>query len=107
MCRDPDKDRSFEESFRPVGDILPEVIRSLRLEERLTVSQVERTWAALVGPGVAQHARPTRLTRAALMVQVLQPSVRYALEGRRNELLRILQTRFGADRIRSIRFVTS
>ncbi len=104
---DPEEDRGFEEAFRSVGEVLPEVLKKLRLEDRLTLHQIEQTWSSLVGPVVARQAHPARLVRSALVIQVLQPSVRYFLESRKTALLQHLQARFGAERIGAIRFVVS
>ncbi|HUF63992.1 MAG TPA: DUF721 domain-containing protein [Verrucomicrobiales bacterium] len=104
---DLEEDRGFEDAFQSVGEVLPEVLKKLRLEDRLTLHQIEQTWSNLVGPSVARQARPARLVRSALVIQVLQPSVRYFLETRRTALLQHFQARFGAERIGAIRFVVS
>jgi len=87
----------------PVGDVVSTVMRRLGLGEDLWVRALEQEWVELVGSAVARHARPGRYRSGRLVVFVdsaawLNELSRYG----RREMLRGLQDRFGAERIKSI-----
>jgi len=91
--------------MRAVGETLEKVMRRLGLEERLTESQILGAWKEIVGDWFALHTCPDRIRDGVLHVRVVQSSVLYELD--RNCKARIIQklkARFGASRVRDIRF---
>lgn len=96
----PPTDRS-----KPVSELLAGVLRSLGLQEHLDQSQVQAAWQQIVGDFIATHSRPSKLRAGILYIQVLQPTVRYELERVwKTEILKKLKERFGARKIREVRF---
>jgi predicted nucleic acid-binding Zn ribbon protein len=88
-----------------VGDTLEKVMRQLGLQERLTEGQILSAWKDIVGDWFALHTCPDRIRDGLLYVRVVQSSVFYELD--RNCKARIIQklkARFGASRVRDIRF---
>jgi len=61
-------------------------------------------WSGIVGDFVAEHARPIRIERRVLYVQVLQPAIHYTLERGKADILAKMQARFGEKAIRQVRF---
>lgn len=58
---------------RPLSDGLDRVLRSLRSGDARGTSTVFGRWEELVGPDVAAHARPVRLSDGRLTVEVDDP----------------------------------
>jgi len=88
-----------------VGDALEKVMRQLGLQERLTESQIQTAWKEIVGEWFALHTCPDRIRDGVLFVHVLQSSVQYELDRNwKPKILKKLKARFGAARIRELRF---
>ena len=86
------------------GDALQKVLAKLGLEERIGQEAVLAAWQEVVGEFIATHATPSRLHNGTLVVQVLQPAMRYELDRVwKPRILEKLQSRFGKKRIRAIR----
>ena len=87
-----------------LGDAVEEFLKSLGLDQQAALGQIEDQWAEAVGPLLAKHTRPGRLTNGDLVVLVdnsawLSEIRPYA----GTDLLGKLQGRFGKDRIRRLR----
>lgn len=90
---------------RPAGEILPALLKELRLDARQADVEVLKVWNALIDPAVTAHAQPANLHQGTLFVNVdnsvwLSEIVRY----RRAEILERLQTSFGKSLIKKISF---
>lgn len=79
-------------------------MKGLGLNDRFNEEMVFDAWNEMVDGFVAANARPVSLERRVLSIQVLHSTVHYELERMRGELLRRMQERFGAEKIRDIRF---
>jgi len=98
--RPPRPDRA-----RSVGDALADVMKKLGLGERLNEAQVLGAWREVVGDFLAQHSSPNRIVNGVLFVNVIQSAVHYELDRNlKPEILKKLRQRFGAKRIRDIKF---
>jgi predicted nucleic acid-binding Zn ribbon protein len=88
-----------------VGDTLEGVMRKLGLAERLTEAQVLKAWKEIVGEWFAMHTCPERIRDGTLFVRVIQPSIHYELDRNwRPKIIQKLKARFGASRVRDIKF---
>jgi predicted nucleic acid-binding Zn ribbon protein len=77
----------------------------LGLAERLTESQVLGAWKEIVGDWFALHTCPERIRDGTLLVRVVQSSVLYELDRNcKRDILGKLKRRFGAKRIRDVKF---
>lgn len=90
---------------RSIGDVLPQVLSSMRLEQKLAESQIQSVWSRVIDPTIAAHARPVGLARGTLFVTVdsntwLSEIVRY----RRHEILERLQLAAGKATVQRISF---
>ena len=88
---------------RPVGAVIPDVIRNLGIEDPGWLRALETDWVALVGGQVAKHARPGRYQDGVLVVFVdsavwLNELKRYSS----GDLLARLRGRFGEEKIRKL-----
>ena len=90
---------------RTVGDLLPALMKDLRLDARQAEAELVKVWNALIDPTVTAHAQPANLHKGTLFVNVdssvwLAEIVRY----RRKEILERLQTSFGKSVVQKISF---
>ncbi|MFN7138576.1 MAG: DUF721 domain-containing protein [Limisphaerales bacterium] len=90
---------------KSIKDLMPQIMKDLRLEKRQSESEIVKVWSNLIDPTIAAHARPTGLHNGTLFVSVdsnvwLDEIVRY----RRKEILQRLQHSFGRELIKKISF---
>ena len=86
-----------------ISDIIPGIMKKLGLEQEQWTTVLDREWTDLVGPTVAAHTRPGRYQNKQLVVFV--DSATWLNELKRYnqaEMLKKLQARFGADKIRRL-----
>jgi len=88
-----------------VGQSLEKVMRQLGLHERLTEAQILSAWKEIVGEWFALHTCPERIREGVLYVRVIQSSVHCELDRNwKPTIIQKLKARFGASRVRDIRF---
>lgn len=90
---------------RSAGEVMPQVLKELRIDRRQAEAEVVRVWNNLIDPNIVAHAQPTGIRNGTLFVTVdssawLSEIVRY----RRKEILIRLQYAFGRDFIQRISF---
>lgn len=90
---------------RRAGDVLPALLKELRIEARQADVEIVKVWNALIDPAVTAHAQPHNLHKGTLFVNVdssvwLSEIVRY----RRKEILDRLQNSFGKSVVQKISF---
>ena len=90
---------------RGVGEVVPQVLSGLRLEQRRAEAEIVRVWNNLLDPNIVAHAQPAGIRNGTLFVNVdnsvwLSEIVRY----RRKEILDRLQHSFGRNVITRISF---
>ncbi len=98
-------ERAWRSRERSLGELLPKVWESLRLDQKLAESQLLMVWKQAIDPTVAAHAQPVGLVKGTLFVAVdssawLSEIVRY----RRKEILDRLQTVVGRELVQRISF---
>jgi predicted nucleic acid-binding Zn ribbon protein len=87
------------------SDMLPALMKELRLDMRQAEAEVVKVWNALIDPVVTAHAQPANLHKGTLFVNVdssvwLTEIVRY----RRKEIIERLQHSFGKSVIQKVSF---
>ena len=90
---------------RRAGELLPALLKDLRLDARQAEAEIVKVWNSLIDPVVTAHAQPANLHKGTLFVTVdssvwLAEIVRY----RRKEILDRLQHSFGASVVQKISF---
>ena len=90
---------------KPVGDIVPGLMKSLGLSDRYDEEEIGRAWAQIVGHPLCLQTLPTKLRHGTLHIHMIQPTIHFVLEAMREEILSQLQGRFGKRRIRNLKFV--
>lgn len=89
---------------RNVDEIVTQVLKSWKLDERLREDDLAAAWQELVGDFIAQYTAPHSLNRGILVVRVLQPALHHSLMMEKPKLLKRLQARFGVKELKDIRF---
>jgi predicted nucleic acid-binding Zn ribbon protein len=89
---------------RPVGAVLPDVLKTLGLEERHWMAVLQTEWAECVGADVARHTRPGRLQGKTLVVFVdssawLSELARFG----RDAMLARVRDRVGRGKVNALR----
>ena len=90
---------------RRVGELLPALLKDLRLDARQADAEIVKVWNSLIDPAVTAHAQPANLHKGTLFVNVdssvwLSEIVRY----RRKEILDRLQNSYGKSVVQKISF---
>ena len=98
-------DKARATPARRPGDILPGLMKELRLDARQAEAELVKVWNDLIDPVVTAHAQPANLHKGTLFVNVdssvwLNEIVRY----RRREILDRLHHSFGKSVIQKISF---
>ena len=87
-----------------IQDVLPGTMKNIGLESRFWEESLIEEWKDLVGPQLVRYTRPGRFDRKILHVFVTNSAWLSELSRfGKHELLKKLQKRFGADKIRDIR----
>jgi len=58
------------ETFEPVGQVLDQVLRSLRLESKFAAAEATDRWAGAVGPEILARTRCVGVRDGELLVEV-------------------------------------
>src|SRR5262249_15305002 len=90
---------------KSANDMMPAVLKELRIDKRRTEAEVVKVWNSLLDPIIVAHAQPTGLHKGTLFVSVdtnvwLGEFVGY----RGREILDRLQHSFGREFIARISF---
>jgi predicted nucleic acid-binding Zn ribbon protein len=93
-------------SLEPVGDVLDELLRRLRLEERFAAAEATDRWVEAVGPDVAKRTRCEGVRDGELLVSVRGATWMGDLAVRKHEILsRINQELAEGVKLSSIRLI--
>ena len=80
-------------------------MKKMGINDRLTEGQIIGAWQEIVGEWFAKHTCPNRLKDGVLFVQVIQSTVLYELDRVwKPQILAKLKARFGARKIRDVKF---
>lgn len=92
-------------SAQVVGDVVPDLMKSLGLSDRYAEEEIGRVWTQIVGHPLCLQTVPIQLKHRTLKVRMIQPTIHYVLETMRDELLEKLQAQLGKERIQRLQFV--
>ena len=94
------------EGFEPVGTVLDQVLRSLRLETRFAAAEATDHWASAVEPAALKRTRCVGVRDGELLVEVQGATWMGHLAVLRQGILdRMNQTLAPEKRLRAIRFI--
>ena len=85
------------------SDAMAGILQKLQFAEE--ISRVVSAWREIVGDFLADNSQPVSLKDGVLLVQVMQPTLRYELDrSLKPQVLKRLQEAFGARLLKEIRF---
>ena len=93
--------------FAKVGELLPAVLKSVGLEQKFREQEVLALWPEIVGEHIAARTRAVRVEKGVMFVHVDHGAWMQELHFKEKELLRRLQEKAPAARLKRIRFGTS
>jgi predicted nucleic acid-binding Zn ribbon protein len=96
-----------QKRFARVGDILPTVLNSIGLGQRLRDQEILKIWAGVVGEEIAARTQPLRVERGVLYVRVDQSAWLQELHFMEKEILKKLKEKAPDIELVRIRFGTS
>ena len=88
-----------------LGDVLKAALARLPAGSELSNYPIWAEWATVVGPTIANHARPRRLRRGVLVIDVDGPDWMHELHFMKTQLRDRLNARLGRPVIRDLFFV--
>jgi predicted nucleic acid-binding Zn ribbon protein len=87
-----------------LGNVLEGVLKASNMKTDLSLHKLWRQWAELVGPTIADNARPAAIKGKLLLVNVSSAPWMQQLQFLKNELIEKLNTALGKNAVRDIRF---
>ena len=92
--------------FARVGDILPAVLKSIGLDQKLKEREILACWAEVVGEEIAARTRAVKIDHAILFVHVDHSAWMQELHFMEKEIIERLKKKKPNIKIRKIRFGT-
>ena len=97
--------REWSPRFRSVGNVLPGVLRGLKLDRVMATQPVVTQWPEIAGAKIAEHTRAVAVESKTLVVMVDGQAWITQLRYLKPELLKKIAARMGKDVITDIRLV--
>lgn len=94
----------FKREVKPINDLLLRNLRVHGLETPLLQRRLIASWPAVAGASVARYTTEVSIRNQTLYVRLRVPALRADLSMRRQELVRLLNERVGAQIITDVRF---
>ena len=90
--------------FTRVGDLLPVLLKSLGLEQRLKEREILSVWPTVVGDEIAARTEAVKIERGVLNVYVTHSAWLQELHFVEREIIQKLNERVPSAKLRRIRF---
>ncbi|MBF0584024.1 MAG: DUF721 domain-containing protein [Magnetococcales bacterium] len=98
-------DNKYQDSgYTPVATVIQHIAGRLLDQPRSKAHKLRWEWCQVVGPQVAQHSEPARLSNGVLTVRVDSPVWNSQLHHLKGELLEKMQCRLPSGTVRELRF---
>lgn len=94
----------FRRDVQSIKDLLMRNLRMQGLETPLLQKRLVDSWPEVVGPAIARYTTDVTLYNQTLYVRLSLPALRADLSMRRQEFVKLLNERVGAQIIADIRF---
>ena len=91
--------------FRRLSDVLPKVVKTLRLEEAAAARPALDSWADIAGAKIAQHSKPVTVEGGVMVIAVDSPAWMTQLAFLKPQLLIKVAARIGKGKVSDLRFV--
>lgn len=97
--------RFTDNKQRVIATVLPDLVRERGWEKQLDLHSVFTRWHELVGEEVGEHAKPLKIVRSTLWVEVENSSWLQQLQYQKMELLDILNQSLRLSRLNDIKLI--
>jgi predicted nucleic acid-binding Zn ribbon protein len=93
-----------DRKFAKIGELLPQILNKLGLDQKFKEQQVLNLWPAVVGEELAARTRATKVDRGVIYVRVDHGAWMQELHFMEKELLRKLRARSPGVKLDRIQF---
>ena len=98
-------ERNTSQFEHQLTDLLPGIVRSIGIKDKIDEETITAEWRALVGQFLGTNSRPVRLNNRVLTIAVLDSSLYYVLSQQmKKDLLGKVRERFGTRMVRDLHF---
>ena len=87
---------------QPVGEVLKDMVKELRLGAKLTQAEIRSVWARELGPLINRHTTELIFRSGSLTVRVTSAALRQELHYNKAALLKRLNEHLSAGQIREL-----
>lgn len=95
-----------EKSPKSLKKLMGEVIGKLDSDQRVLLREIIDQWDSLVGPEICFQARPQRIYKEILFIEVNNPTWKYSLEINFKDEIQQLVRQASKNRIKAIKFIS-
>lgn len=99
-----DKPMNLGRNISEASNWVDGILKKQFFAESLNEDEVKRVWKEVAGEFIGAHTEPVSVKEGHLVLRVTQPAMRFHLEQMKPDLLRKIKERFGADKIKSVKF---
>ena len=99
-----EKPTSLGRNISAAADWVDNILKSQFFAESLNEEEVKAAWKDIAGDFIGSNTEPVSVKEGNLVLRVTQPAMKFHLEQMKPELLKKIKARFGAGKIKSIRF---
>ncbi len=89
---------------RSLGDIIREVLKRNRLEDKITETRIMSSWEKVMGQHIARYTNRVVLQRRTLIIYLRSSVLRNELSMGKNKIIKMLNEEIGEDAIDKITF---
>ena len=98
------KPTNLAKNISEAGGWVDSILKKQFFSDSIDEDAIKAVWKEVAGDFIGANAEPVSVKDGHLVLRVTQPAVRFHLEQMKPELLRKIKARFGAGKIKSIRF---
>lgn len=98
------KPTNLGRNISTAGDWVDDILKSQFFAESIDEQELRNAWKEIAGDFIGSQTEPVSVKNGNLVLRVTQPAMRFHLEQMKPELLKNIKARFGAGKIKSIRF---
>ena len=99
-----DKPINLGKNISEASSWIDEILQKQFFAESLDEDAVKKAWKDVAGDFIGNHTEPISVKGGNLVLRVTQPAMRFHLEQMKPDLLKKIKERFGADKIKSVKF---
>lgn len=97
--------RKKKKTTRSLGGLLPDLVRERGWEKQLDLYSIFPRWRELVGPEIYEYARPLKIVRGVLWIEVENSSWLQQMQFEKLQLLDVLNQSLRLNRLNDIKMV--